>query len=84
VNLPVYAIESPDEGTIEEIYIEKHSYTYEWEKLFLLKTIEGRMVEVNIGASGNITSVQVAVGEKVNRHTLLASLQDDYIISGSD
>jgi acetyl/propionyl-CoA carboxylase alpha subunit len=84
MNLPIYTIESPFEGTIEKIYIKEQAYTYEWEKLFLLKTVDGKTVDIMIGASGTIKSVQVRVGERVKCKSLLASLQDDNVISGCD
>jgi hypothetical protein len=84
MNLPIYTIESPFEGTIEKIYIKEQAYTYEWEKLFLLKTVDGKTVDIMIGASGTIKSVQVRVGECVKCKPLLASLQDDNVISGCD
>ena len=84
MNLPVYNIDSPFDGTVEKVYVEDNSYLYEWEKLFLLKAIDGRLIDITIGISGHITSLKVKEGDKVRKNTLLASLKDDYVISGSD
>ncbi|MDF0729088.1 hypothetical protein PY093_21000 [Cytobacillus sp. S13-E01] len=84
MNLPIYKIDSPVDGTVEKVYVEDNSYLYEWEQLFLLKASDGRLQYITIGISGYITSLMVKEGDKVSKNTILALLKDDYIISGSD
>ena len=80
---PTYKIECLDGGIIEQIYIQEDSYVYEWEKLFLLKTLDGKRMDVSINASGYITKVHVNEGDRVTKNTTLAVLQEDFIISGA-
>ncbi|MGO4886226.1 hypothetical protein ACJ2A9_00580 [Anaerobacillus sp. MEB173] len=80
----IHTVVSPFKGTVEKIFIKQNSYIYEWEKLFLIKTIEGNLQEVSIGASGIITSLYVNEGDKVTSDMILAYLKDDLIITGSD
>jgi hypothetical protein len=81
---PIYKIGCDHRGTVEHVYIEKDSYVYEWEKLFLIKTDDGRLINISIGTSGYITELNVTVGDQVTGNTPLALLQDDFVISGSD
>lgn len=78
------AIFSPCSGTVETVYTEENNHVYEWEKLFLIRTQNGRMEEVSIGISGHITSLPVKEGQEVNTQTVLATIQDDLIITGSE
>jgi biotin carboxyl carrier protein len=80
----MHKIECLDNGTIEQVYIQENSYVYEWEKLFLLKTLDGKLIDISIGASGYISEVHVTVRDHVTKNSILAVLQDDFIISGSD
>lgn len=81
---PIYFIESLDEGVIEKIYVEENAYVYEWEKLFEIKTTNGNLIDISIGASGLIKDIYVKTGDPVLRFSILAELQDDDKISGSD
>ncbi|MCM2533174.1 hypothetical protein NDK43_13170 [Neobacillus pocheonensis] len=77
-------IYSPWSGTVEVVLTRKNNHVYEWEKLFLIKTNSGRMEEISIGISGYITSLRVGSGQKINSDTILATIQDDLLITGSD
>lgn len=79
-----HTIESPYDGIIEKVYICENCHIYEWENLFLIKTTNGKIEEISVGASGHITSLEVNLGQHVRRNMLLASLKDDFIITGSD
>ncbi|MFC0560306.1 hypothetical protein [Halalkalibacter alkalisediminis] len=79
-----HIIVSPYKGTIEKVFIKKDSYVYEWEKLILIKTLEGDLKEISIGASGVITSLYVNEKDKVTPNKILACLVDDLLITGSD
>lgn len=78
---PIY---SPCSGTVERVLTKKSNHVYEWEKLFVIKTNNGRIEEISIGISGYITSLSVKTGQKVNVQTVLATIQDDLLITGSD
>ncbi|MDQ0340993.1 biotin carboxyl carrier protein [Caldalkalibacillus uzonensis] len=80
----IHRITSPYEGTIEKVLIQEDSYVYEWEALFLIKTFDGNIQEVDIGASGFIISLEVKKGDWVTVNTTLAYLKDDMVITGSD
>ncbi|WP_026567251.1 hypothetical protein [Bacillus sp. UNC41MFS5] len=75
---------SPCSGTVETVLTEENDHVYEWEKLFLIKTQNGKIEEISIGISGYITSLAVKKGQEVNSQTVLATIQDDLLITGSD
>jgi biotin carboxyl carrier protein len=75
---------SPYSGTVETVLTEESNHVYEWERLFLIKTKSGKIEEISIGISGYITSLPVKKGQVVNTHTVLATIQDDMLITGSD
>ena len=81
---PIHTIECAQDGTVEQVYVQKNSYVYEWERLFLVKTEDGKLIDVSIGASGHITEINVTAGDPINRKLPLALLQDDFVITGSD
>nr|WP_263326587.1 biotin/lipoyl-binding protein [Neobacillus sp. Marseille-Q6967] len=78
------AIYSPCAGTVEQVLTKENNHVYEWEKLFLIRTSNGRIEEISIGISGYIKSLSVKKGQMVNANTLLATIEDDLIITGSD
>jgi multidrug resistance efflux pump len=77
-------IYSPCSGTVEQVLTKENDHVYEWEKLFLIKTNNGRIEEISIGISGYITSLNVKKGQMVTSTTQLATIQDDLLITGSD
>ncbi|MFC3885752.1 hypothetical protein ACFOU2_20655 [Bacillus songklensis] len=80
----IETIYSPCSGTVEKVLTKESSHVYEWERLFLIKTNDGKLEEVKVGISGYITSLQVQPGEKVNEYEELAKIKDDFIITGCD
>jgi hypothetical protein len=78
------AIFSPCSGTVESVLTEENNHVYEWEKLFLIKTQNGRIEEISVGISGYIKSLPIKKGQVVNSQTVLATIQDDLLITGSD
>ncbi|MBV7506607.1 hypothetical protein KW850_15185 [Bacillus sp. sid0103] len=78
------AIISPCSGIVETVCTEENNHVYEWEKLFLIKTEDGSIEEIAVGISGHITSLSVKKGQVVNTQTILATIQDDLLITGSD
>lgn len=77
-------IYSPCTGIVEKVLTKENNHVYEWEKLFLIKTNNGKMEEISVGISGYITSLNVKDGQKVTDQTALATIQDDLLITGSD
>jgi hypothetical protein len=75
---------SPYAGTVETVLTEEKNHVYEWERLFLIKTKNGKIEEISIGISGYITSLPVKKGQVINTQTVLATIQDDLLITGSD
>ncbi|QHE50910.1 biotin/lipoyl-containing protein [Pontibacillus sp. HMF3514] len=75
---------SPCDGFVKKVFVTPSSYVYEWEKLFVIETNENKEVEVSIGVSGNITSVEISQGQNVEQNTILTTLRDDFVITGSD
>lgn len=75
---------SPCSGTVETVLTKENNHVYEWEKLLLIKTENGKIEEISIGISGYITSLPVKKGQEVNSQTVLATIQDDLLITGSD
>ncbi|MFP5109932.1 hypothetical protein [Neobacillus sp. 211] len=75
---------SPCSGIVETVLTEENDHVYEWEKLFLIKTQNGRIEEISIGISGYITSLPIKKGQEVTTQTVLATIQDDLLITGSD
>lgn len=75
---------SPCSGFVKNVFVTPSSYVYEWETLFVIETKEKKEVEVSIGISGNITSVEISQGQNVAKNTVLTTLKDDLEITGSD
>ncbi|MCA0173652.1 hypothetical protein [Bacillus sp. RAR_GA_16] len=84
MNEIVHTISSPYVGTIEEVLTQPLDHVYEWEALFLVKTDEGKLEHVHVGVSGHLLSIEVSEGEEVTPVTVLGTLRDDLLITGSD
>ncbi|WP_226659905.1 hypothetical protein [Pseudalkalibacillus hwajinpoensis] len=84
MNEIVHTINSPYYGTIEQVVIQPLDYVYEWETLFLVKTVEGKLEHVHVGVSGHLLSIEVRKGEEITPITVLGTLRDDLLITGSD
>jgi biotin carboxyl carrier protein len=80
----VEPILSPCSGTVERIITKEENHVHEWEKLLLIKDSKGKIIDVSIGISGVITSLNVSEGQEVNPQTVLAILQADLYGFGSD
>ncbi|WP_221568979.1 biotin/lipoyl-containing protein [Alkalihalobacillus sp. TS-13] len=76
-------IYSPYSGTIEKILTKQTNHVYEWEKLFVINTMEGKK-EISVGISGHIISLEVQEGETITPTTMLGRIKDDLLITGSD
>ncbi|MDM5237575.1 hypothetical protein COE30_01120 [Bacillus cereus] len=72
------------EGKVEEIFINESSYVYEWEKIMMIRKNDGELEKIAVGISGNIRLVNVEVGQKINKDTLLVKLEDDLLITGCE
>lgn len=77
-------VHSPCGGFVKKVLVTPSSYVYEWETLFVIETNEKKEVEVSIGISGNITSVEISQGQHVAPNTVLTTMRDDLEITGSD
>jgi len=73
---------SPCYGKVAKLFINESSYVYEWEKLALIETMDERKVEVKVGISGYVELLEV--GQAITNETLLISVRDDLLITGSD
>jgi biotin carboxyl carrier protein len=77
-------IMSPCHGIIEEISIEENSRIYEWEPLFIIKTMNGDIQVIRVGFSGEVQSLEVAKGDQVIPGMVLAYIKEELLLSGSD
>ncbi|MDN4075038.1 MULTISPECIES: hypothetical protein [Fictibacillus] len=75
---------SPFFGKIEKILIKPEQLVYEWEKLFIIQTTDGTIEEVSVGISGYVTSLDAKPGQTVTPQTILAEIEDDFLITGCD
>ncbi|KAB7707141.1 hypothetical protein F9802_09030 [Bacillus aerolatus] len=78
---PIY---SPCYGKVENILVNKSSYIYAWEKLFLIRDKNGSVNEIRVGMSGVITSLEVKENQDVTPNTVLVKIQEDLFATGSD
>ncbi|MEH7457649.1 hypothetical protein CON65_08550 [Bacillus pseudomycoides] len=77
-------VTSPCYGTVEKVSIDKDSRIYEWEPLFAIKNMNGQLEVIKTGCSGEVQSLEVEAGDKVIPGMVLAYIQEDLLISGSD
>ncbi|MBO1578257.1 hypothetical protein [Bacillus sp. XF8] len=77
-------VTSPCYGTVEKVSIDKDARIYEWEPLFAIKDMNGKMEVIKMGCSGEVQSLEVEAGDKVIPGMVLAYIQEDILISGSD
>ncbi|PDZ72400.1 hypothetical protein [Bacillus pseudomycoides] len=77
-------VTSPCYGTVEKVAIDKDSRIYEWEPLFGIKNMNGKLEVIKMGCSGEVQSLEVEAGDKVIPGMVLAYIQEDILISGSD
>lgn len=77
-------VTSPCYGTVEKVSIDKDSRIYEWEPLFAIKNMNGQLEVIKTGCSGEVQSLEVEAGDKVIPGMVLAYIQEDLLIGGSD
>ncbi|KHE71535.1 hypothetical protein [Halobacillus sp. BBL2006] len=77
-------IYSPCYGSIKEVFVQPSAYVYEWEKLLLIETHDQEEIEISVGISGDIVSLEVAPGQMVTPASALTVVRDDLQITGSD
>lgn len=75
---------SPCYGTVEMVSINNDSRIYEWEPLFQIKTVEGKVELVQTGLSGEVESLEVQEGDYVIPGMVLAFIKEDAFVTGSD
>ncbi len=61
----IECVYSPCYGKVEKLFVTESSYVYEWEKLALIETIDKQKVEIKIGISGYIESLEVVEGQAI-------------------
>ncbi|MDA2314150.1 MULTISPECIES: hypothetical protein [Bacillus cereus group] len=80
----IECVYSPCYGKVEKLFVTESSYVYEWEKLALIETIDNQKVEIKVGISGYIESLEVVEGQDIADQKLLITVRDDLLITGSD
>ncbi|MGJ7922296.1 hypothetical protein [Neobacillus sp. LXY-4] len=75
---------SPCYGRIEKVAINRESRIYEWETLFQIKGINGRVQPIQTGMSGEVQSLEVKEGDRVIPGMVLAYIKEDLFVTGSD
>ncbi|MDD8002938.1 hypothetical protein [Bacillus cereus] len=80
----IECVYSPCYGKVEKLFVTESSYVYEWEKLALIETIDNQKVEIKVGISGYIESLEVVEGQDIADQKLLITVGDDLLITGSD
>ena len=80
----IEGVYSPCYGKGEKLFVTESSYVYEWEKLALIETIDKQKVEIKVGISGYIESLEVVEGQASANKKLLITVRDDLLITGSD
>jgi biotin carboxyl carrier protein len=84
VKTVIEGVYSPCYGKVEKLFVAESSYVYEWEKLALIETIDKQKVEIKVGISGYIESLEVVEGQAIADQKLLITVRDDLLITGSD
>ncbi|KFN02053.1 hypothetical protein D0U04_16950 [Bacillus clarus] len=80
----IESVYSPCYGKVEKLFVTKSSYVYEWERLAVIETMDKRKVEIKVGISGYIESLEVEEGQAIADKKLLITVRDDLLITGSD
>ncbi|MCR6845207.1 biotin/lipoyl-containing protein [Bacillus sp. IBL03825] len=84
MKMVIEGVYSPCYGKVEKLFVTESSYVYEWEKLALIETIDKQKVEIKVGISGYIESLEVVEGQAIADKNLLITVRDDLLITGSD
>jgi acetyl/propionyl-CoA carboxylase alpha subunit len=75
---------SPCYGRVEKIEVKTAERIYEWERLFVIRTVAGTLEMIQTGVSGEIESLEVQEGEHVIPGMVLAYVKEDLFVTGSD
>ncbi|MGE5704162.1 MAG: biotin/lipoyl-containing protein [Clostridia bacterium] len=65
-------------GIIEHVMKKESGYVYEREPLCVVRTQEGKLVEITSQFSGYLKSVKAALGQKVTPETVLVRLEEKF------
>ncbi|WP_209125048.1 hypothetical protein [Alkalihalobacillus sp. BA299] len=77
-------VSSVSTGTVEKVMVNEGEFVYEWEPLFLIKTVNGLTKKVELGVSGVIKMIKVKSGDEVISDMTLAVLEEDTKPTGCD
>lgn len=77
-------VTSPFYGVIKKIMTRAKNRIYEWEPLFTIQTDEGTLVQISVGIGGIIDKLFVKEGDRVIPGAVLAYIDEDLIVTGSD
>ncbi|WML40979.1 hypothetical protein RCG19_04775 [Neobacillus sp. OS1-2] len=75
---------SPCYGQVERISVKSESRFYEWESLFAIKTLDGKLEQIQTNVSGEVESLEVQEGDDVIPGMVLAYIKEDLFVTGSD
>ncbi|MFC0558395.1 hypothetical protein [Halalkalibacter alkalisediminis] len=78
------AVDSLSDGIVEKVCVHEGAFVYEWEPLFFIRTPNGAVKKVELGASGIVSKVHVTQGERVCIQMTLAVLEEDTSPTGCD
>lgn len=77
-------VTSPSHGIIKKILIPPKGRIYEWEPIILMQTDQGQELQISVGLSGIIDLFTVTEGDRVVPGSVIAYINEDFMISGSD
>lgn len=77
-------VTSPFDGIVKKIMTKAKNRIYEWEPLLAIQTDDGAVVQISVGISGIIEKFTVSEGDRVIPGTVLAYIDDDLLVTGSD
>ncbi|MFZ4451323.1 biotin/lipoyl-containing protein [Salibacterium aidingense] len=80
----VHEVTSLHNGTVTNVYVDSTAYVYEWEPLLSIENKNKETIVISFGASGIITQLNVKSGDQVSDNTIIAVIEDDMQLSGSD
>jgi biotin carboxyl carrier protein len=68
---------SPVYGKVEKVSVQSQSRIYEWDTLFMIKTEEGGVENIQLNMSGEVESIEVQEGDHVIPGMVLAYIKED-------
>lgn len=77
-------VTSPSYGIVEEVLIELDQRVYEWDPLFNIRNENGILEQMTVGISGVLKTINVEKRDLVSPDTILAQINADNFITGSD